>query len=63
MKKITISGSAKLQDEINNWRDYFKKLEYEILDYPKPIDSKCFMELYPEIHRKYFEQKKCEKIF
>ena len=55
MKKITISGSAKLQDEINNWRDYFKKLEYEILDYPKPIDSKYFMELYPEIHRKYFE--------
>lgn len=55
MKKITISGSAKLQDKINNWRDYFKKLEYEILDYPKPIDSKYFMELYPEIHRKYFE--------
>ena len=55
MKKITISGSAKLQDKINNWRDYFKKLEYEILDYPKPIDSKHFMELYPEIHRKYFE--------
>lgn len=55
MKKITISGSAKLQDKINNWRDYFKKLEYEILDYPKPIDSKYFMKLYPEIHRKYFE--------
>lgn len=55
MKKIVIVGSAKLQDKINSWRILFTNKKYEILDYPKPIDNERFLELYPNIHRKFFE--------
>lgn len=55
MKKIVIAGSSKLQDEINSWKMVFINKKYEILDYPKPIDNERFMDLYPNIHRKFFE--------
>ena len=38
MKKIVIAGSAKLQKEVNKWLDFFASKDYEILDYPRPID-------------------------
>lgn len=56
MKKIVIAGSAKLQDKIDLWKLTFIKKQYEILDYPKPIDEEKFMELYPEIHKSFFEK-------
>ena len=55
MKKIVIAGSAKLQDKINLWKSFFTEQKYEILDYPKPIVEEKFMELYPSIHKKFFE--------
>ena len=55
MKKIVIAGSSKLQDNINYWVDYFKRKNYEVLDYPKPISKSEFMELYPNIHKEFFE--------
>ena len=39
MKKIVIVGSAKLQDEISFWKSFFIDKNYEILDYPKPIEE------------------------
>lgn len=50
MKKIVISGSSQLQDKINLWLSYFHENNYEILDYPRPIEEDKFMELYPNIH-------------
>lgn len=50
MKKIVIAGSAKLQNEIDNWVKVFKNKNYEILDYPRKIEEERFMELYPNIH-------------
>lgn len=55
MKKIVIAGSAKLQDEINYWKNYFTNKNYEILDYPRPIEEEKFIELYPDIHKTFFE--------
>lgn len=55
MKKIVISGSSKLQDKIKNWVEYFSKSNYKILDYPKPIDEKNFIDLYPNIHKNFYE--------
>lgn len=54
MKKIVIAGSAKLQQEINVWKETFKNKNYEILDFPKPIEKSKFLELYPNIHREFF---------
>lgn len=55
MKKIVISGSAKLQDSINLWLKYFKDNNYEILDYPKPIDKDKFIDLYPEVFQNFYQ--------
>lgn len=55
MKKVVISGSSKLQDKINYWIEHFQKKNYEILDYPRPIDDEAFIQLYPNIHKEFFE--------
>ena len=55
MKKVVIAGSAKLQDRIAYWIDYFEKNDYIVLDWPKAIDEKQFKELYPDIHKQFFE--------
>ncbi len=55
MRKVVISGSAKLQDNINYWIKYFEKKGYNILDYPRPIKKEKFIELYPKIHKEFFE--------
>ena len=64
MKNIVISGSASLQDKINYWLDYFKNKNYEILDYPSPIEQNSFLELYPNVHKNFFKAlTKCDTLF
>lgn len=57
MKKVVIAGSAKLQDDINYWKEKFSNNNYyyEVLDYPKTIEKERFMELYPSVHKEFFE--------
>lgn len=55
MKKVVIAGSAKLQQEIHNWREFFESKDYEVLDYPKKIEETKFIELYPNVHKEFFE--------
>lgn len=55
MKKIVIAGSAKLQSDIKYFKEYFEKKDYIILDYPKKIDESKFMEIYPNVHKNFFE--------
>ncbi len=55
MKKVVIAGSAKLQKEINKWLKIFESKNYEILDYPRKIEQERFIELYPSIHKTFFE--------
>ena len=55
MKKVVIAGSVKLQQEIQNWRKFFINKGYEVLDYPKKIDETKFMEVYPNVHKEFFE--------
>jgi len=54
-KKIVISGSTKLQKEIKKWQKIFESKNNEILDWPKFIEKDRFMELYPNIHKTFFE--------
>ena len=56
MKKIVIAGSAKLQDEVNSWKDKFEKENYQVLDYPKEIDKWSFIDVYPDVHKEFFEK-------
>lgn len=55
MKKVVIAGSAKLQKEINYWKETFINNHYEVLDYPKKIEKEKFMELYPDVHKNFFD--------
>ena len=55
MKKVVVSGSAKLQNDINYWKQKFSDNNYEILDYPKAIEKGKFMELYSSVHKEFFE--------
>ena len=55
MQKVVIAGSAKLQDNINYWKQKLSDKNYEVLDYPKAIEKEKFMELYPSVHKEFFE--------
>lgn len=55
MKKVVIAGSAKLQKEIVKWKDYFKSKNYEVIDYPEPINEYTFLQDYPRIHTDFFD--------
>lgn len=52
MKKIVISGSASLQNEINALRAELAT-KYEILDFPKPIAEKEFTKIYPQVLKNF----------
>lgn len=54
MKKVVISGSSKLQDKVNYWLNYFKKNDYEILDYPKLIEQENYMTDLPIVYRDFY---------
>lgn len=45
MQKVVIAGSAKLQNDINYWKQKFSNDNSEMLDYPKAIEKEKFMEL------------------
>lgn len=55
MQKVIIAGSAKLQNDINYWRQKFSDNNYEVSDYPTEIKKEKFMELYPNVHKDFFE--------
>lgn len=53
--KVVISGSAKLEEKVEYWNNYFLTKNYEVLDFPKKIAKEKFLELYPEIHKQFLE--------
>lgn len=54
MKKVVISGSASDTKEI---RKLYEKLckQYEILDYPKPIQKESFLKVYKSVYKTFYE--------
>lgn len=54
MKKIVISGSSKLQKQINYWYNYFITKGYEILDYPKLVPQKKHIEELPKVYKNFY---------
>ena len=54
--KVVIAGSAKLQNEIQKWIEYWNSKDgYSVLDYPKAIPQDNFDELYPDVHKNFFK--------
>lgn len=53
--KVVIAGSAKLQDEIQKWINYWNSQDgYSVIDHPKVIPPGNFNNLYPDIHKNFF---------
>lgn len=53
MKKIAIASSAKFQDEINYWKEYFERKGYNVINYPKKINQ-YDVYVYEEIYREFY---------
>lgn len=39
MKNIVISGSSKLLEKVAYWKNYFENKNFNVLDFPKKVDS------------------------
>lgn len=54
MEKIVVSSSGKCREKIDG---LIKRLSdfYDILNYPKDISNENFLELYPYIHKEFYE--------
>lgn len=63
MNKIVISGSSSLQDKVNYWREYFKNKNYEILDYPKPIEKENYEKELPKIYKDFYTALENTEVF
>ncbi len=63
MKKVILSGSTKLQEKINDWVYYFKNKGYEIIDYPKLINQKNYMDELPVVYKDFYKNIEACDIF
>ena len=54
MKKITISGSSSLQDDIKKWVKYWTDAGYQVIDYPEAIDKNNLVKEYPKLHKDFY---------
>lgn len=54
MKKIVISGSSKLTEQVAYWRGYFEGRGYEVLDYPKIVPEGDYAVEMTKIYRRFY---------
>lgn len=50
MKKVVISGSGKLQEELITWKKYFEQNGYEVIDYPKQVSKEILKDAYKNFY-------------
>lgn len=58
MKKLTIASSAKFQDEIKYWKEYFERKGYNVINEPKKInqqDVNVYEKVYIEFYKSLVE--------
>lgn len=55
MKKVVISASSSLRDEINKWIEFFQGKDFTVSNYPKPIKGENFLVEFPPVHREFYE--------
>jgi hypothetical protein len=55
MKKVVISGSAKLQQELGKWNDWWQKAGFSVLYCPDLIDPKVdFSTAYKDTYERFY---------
>ena len=50
MKKIVISGSSKLQEELITWKKHFEQKGYKVIDYPKQVNKENLKDIYKSFY-------------
>ena len=50
MKKVVISGSSKLQEELITWKEYFEQNGYEVIDYHKQVSKENLKDAYKNFY-------------
>ena len=50
MKKVVISGSSKLQEELITWKKCFEQNGYEVIDYPKQVSKENLKDIYKSFY-------------
>jgi hypothetical protein len=54
--KVVIAGSAKLQDEMKKWVEYWNGKEgHSVINHPRVIPEENFYDLYPDVHKQFFK--------
>ena len=53
-KKLVIACSSKFEKEIEDWKEYFEKQGYQVINYPKKIDQEN-EKVYKEVYLKFFK--------
>lgn len=54
MKKLTISSSAKFQDEIKYWKEYFESKGYDVINEPKKINQQD-VNVYEKVYIEFYK--------
>ena len=55
MKKVVISGSSKLQGKVKFWINHFEEKGYEVIDYPKQLETPQFNKIYPKVLSDFYK--------
>lgn len=63
MKKIVISGSSKLTEQVAYWRGYFEGRGYEVLDYPKLVPEGDYAVEMTKIYRRFYRHLDNTNVF
>lgn len=54
MKKLVILASAKFDEEIKKWVEYFKERNYDVINYPKKIDQSQEL-IYKDVYINFYK--------
>lgn len=45
--RVVICGNLKLKENLDYWKNYFERHDYEIMDYPRIVSKEKLLDLYP----------------
>ena len=52
---MVISGSSSLKEEMRGWRERCEEAGFQILDWPAPMKEGDFDDVFPEMHKSFYE--------
>ncbi len=55
MKKVVIAWSSSLQKKLQIRKNFWEEKGYEVTNYPAPIAEESFLQEYPQVHTKFYQ--------